>query len=171
MASKKDFNKFLSTLTKPELIKEIEKLYSKFPAVKTYYEVEISGDTTALLNKAKEQIKNEYFPARGEAKARSSIVKKVIDDFAKISIYPKDIVELHLFRFEMAVKFQDMYGDMDEPFYNSAYNAFSKALSLAEKHGYLQEIKPQIEKIVSIMGDTGWGFSDSINDIFFDYYI
>ena len=127
MASKKDLTKFLSELNKDELIKEIQKLYNKFPIVKTYFEVELSGDTSSLLDKAKEQIKNEFYPKRGEAKARSSILKKVIDDFIKVSIYPKDIVELHLFRFEMAAQFQSDYGDMDEPFYNSACSAFAKA--------------------------------------------
>ena len=170
MTSKKDLTKFLSELKEGELIKEIQKLYAKFPAVKTYYDVELSGNTSSFFNKAKEQIENEFYPKRGEAKARSSVIKKVIDDFAKISIYPNDIVELYLFRFEKAVQFQNDYGDMDDPFYNSACNAFAKALSLAKKHGYLEEIRLKVEKAIEIMGDTGWGFSDSVNQIYYDYY-
>ena len=98
------------------------------------------------------------------------MVKKVIDEFAKVSIYPKDIAELYLFRFEVAAKFQSCYGDMDEPFYDSAYNAFAKALSLAQKHNYLDEMKEKFLKAIDVMGETGWGFSDGVNQLYYDYY-
>lgn len=64
-------NKFLKEMTKPELEKEIKKLYSKFKEVKQYYEMELSGDTTDVLNQFKLRLQQEYFPKRGYGKARS----------------------------------------------------------------------------------------------------
>ena len=49
MASKRDLPKFLNDLTKEELIKEVEKLYQKFDTVKTFYDIEISGDTSEIV--------------------------------------------------------------------------------------------------------------------------
>jgi hypothetical protein len=170
VASKKELKKFLNDLSKDELIKEFEKLYSKFPQVKTYYDIDLSGDTSLLLSEAKRKIENEYFPSRGFGKARSGEVKKIIDDFSKVSIYPKDVIDLYLFRFHMAVKFTKAYGDIDEPFYDSAYNAFAKALKLIEKHGYKNEFKARCEAIVEELGDIGWGFSDGVQELFYTYF-
>ncbi len=170
MSSKKELKKFLKELSKEELIKEVEKLYSKFSPVKTFYDVELSGDTTSLLEKAKIKIKNEYFPARGNPKARSGEVKKIIDEFAKVSVYPKDIIELYLFRFDMAVMFTNIYGDVDEPFYNAAYNAFAKSLKLMEEHGYKNEFKIRCWGIVDDLRETGWGFSDAVRELYTTYF-
>jgi len=170
VASKKELKKFLNDLSKDELIKEFERLYSKFAQVKTYYDVELSGDTSSLLDEAKRKIENEYFPLRGFGKARSGEVKKIIDEFSKISIYPKDVIELYLFRFQMAVRFTKSFGDIDEPFYNSAYNAFAKALKLIEQHGYENEFKVRCEEILEELGDIGWGFSDGVQSLFYNYF-
>jgi hypothetical protein len=170
VSSKKELKKFLTELSKDELIKEVEKLYSRFSQVKTFYDVELSGDTSSLLETAKAKIKNEYFPARGFPKARSGEVKKIIDEFAKISIHPKDLIELYLFRFDMAVIFTNLYGDIDEPFYDSAYKAFAKALKLIEEHGHLEELKYRCWGIVNDLQPTGWGFSDAVNELYYTYY-
>jgi gas vesicle protein len=170
MSSKKELKKFLNDLSKEELIKEFEKIYSKFPQVKTYYDVELSGDTSDLLNKAKAELKKEYTYSDNSARARSAVAKKIIDDFAKVSIYPKDLAELYLFRFEMAAKYNRDFGEVNEPFYNAAYNAFAKAISLADKNNYLDEMKGKFLHAIEVMGETGWGFSDSVSELYYEYY-
>ncbi|MGI8636392.1 MAG: DUF6155 family protein [Segetibacter sp.] len=170
MSSKKELRIFLNDLSKEELIKEVEKLYSKFPQVKTFYDVDLSGDASALMEVAKSKIKNEYFPARGNPKARSGEVKKIIDEFAKISVHPKDIIELYLFRFHMAIMFTNEWGDIDEPFYDAAYNAFAKALKLIEKHDHQSEYKIKCWDIVNSLKPIGWGFSDGVNELYYRYF-
>ncbi|MCW3105994.1 MAG: hypothetical protein JWQ09_500 [Segetibacter sp.] len=169
MSSKEELKKFLNRLGKEELIKEVEKLYSKFPQVKTCYDVELSGDTSLLLSEAKRKIENEYFPSKGLPKARSGEIKKIIDGFAKVSVYPKDVIDLYLFRFEMAVRFTKTYGDIDEPFYNAAENAFKKTLLLIQKHGYKEELKEKVKELVKYSDGLGWGFSDVIKDFYYTY--
>jgi hypothetical protein len=170
MASKKEFKKFLSELSKEELVKEIEKLCSKFPLVKTFYDVELSGDTAKLLSEAKRKIENEYFPLRGFGKARSGEVKKIIDDFAKVSIYPKDLIDLYLFRFEMAVKFTNAYGDIDDVFYTSAINVYAKALKLIFHHGYESEFNHRCKLLMEETRNIGWGFSDGVEELYYSHF-
>ena len=160
----------MKDLTREELIKEVEKLYSKFPQVKTFYDVDLTGDTSLLLNTAKSKIKNEYFPVRGNPKARSGEVRKIISEFAKVSVYPKEVIELYLFRFEMAVKFTNTYGDINEPFYDAASNAYAKALKLIEKHGYNSEFKEQCKSLMEETDDIGWGFSDIVRQLYFSHF-
>lgn len=102
---KTELNKYLKDLSRPELEKEVKKLYSKFKEVKKYYEMEFCEDTTEILNEYKDKIKQEYFPKRGFGKARNSVSKKVISDFKKISIFQKDVIELLLYRVEMMIEF------------------------------------------------------------------
>ncbi len=66
---KTELNRYLKDLDKKELENEVKKLYSKFKDVKKYYELELSQDTTAVLNEFKARIKQEYFPKRGFGRA------------------------------------------------------------------------------------------------------
>ena len=169
MASKRDLTKFLNDLSKKELISEFEKLYQKFKEVKTFYDIELSGDTTAIVNDVKKKIKNEYMPDRGYGKARSSVAKKLVDDFAKVSIYPKDLVEVNLYRVEMAIEFTKAYGDIDEAFYISAENAFERTLKLMEKHKLQDDFKERCLNLVKKTEWFGWGFHDQLKYLYQEY--
>jgi len=113
---KKELNKYLSSLSEKELIKEVKKLYDKFGDVKKYYEMELGDNSEKILAEYKAKIKKEYFPTRGYGRARNSVSRKVVLDFKKIAIHQKDVVELLLYRVEMMLKFTNAYGDIDEPF-------------------------------------------------------
>ena len=166
MASKRELTKFLNDLSKEELIKEFEKLYQKFDNVKTFYDIELSGDTSAIVKKVKDKIKKEYMPDRGFGKARSSEVKKIISEFAKVSIYPRDLIDVILYRVEMAVEFTKEYGDIDMPFYDSAINAFYKVVELIKKEMLENEFKLRCYEIVYSTRNFGWGFYDGLKDAY-----
>ena len=156
MASKKDLTKFLNDLSKEELIKEFEKLYQKFKEVKTYYDIDLGGDTTAIVNGVKKKIYNEYMPDRGFGKARSSVVKNLIDDFAKVSIYPSDLIDVILYRVEIAAEFGMSYGYDNEAFYNSCDLAFEKALNLIIKNNLEDEFKERCRNLIIKTNEYGW---------------
>ena len=107
---KRELNKYLGTLSDKELIKEIKKLYDKFPAVQAYYEMELSPNTEAMVAEYKQRIREEYFPKRGYGQARNSVSNKVIADFRKVAIHKKDIVDLLLSRAEVMLEFTNAYG-------------------------------------------------------------
>ena len=171
MASKSDLTKYLNDLSKGALIKEIAKLYQKFGEVKTFYDIELSGDTSAVVQKVKDKIKKEYMPDRGFGKASSSEVKKVISKFAKVSIYPMDLIDVILYRVEMAIEFTNAYGDIDIQFYNSAVNAFHNALELIQKEMLKEKFKPRCSEIVYSTRNIGWGFHDELENAYNDYFM
>jgi len=177
MASKKDLTKYLVDLTKEELEKEVEKLYVKFKEVKTYYDIELSGDTSSIVNEIKEKIKKEYNLDKGYAKGRAAVVKKIIDDFAKISVFPIDLIDIILYRVEWSMKFikgklEDWdYEMVTQATYTSVENAFERALKLIDKHQFHSDFQPRCNEILAYTGKLDWGFSSNMNYLYNNYYL
>lgn len=159
---KREFNKYLKTLSQKELIKELQTLYSKFESVKKYYQLELSGDSTVVVKEYKERIRKEYFPNRGYGAARSSVSRKVISDFKKISVHPKDIVELLLYRTEMMLEYTIAYGDIDEAFYNSLETSYEQACKLIQSEKLQMEYKVYCQELVGKANNFGWGVYDGL---------
>lgn len=162
---KREFNKFLKTLSEKELIKELQALYSKFEPVRQYYQLELSQDTTVVVREYRQKIKKEYFPNRGYGAARSGVSRKIILDFKKISVHAKDVIELWLYRTEMMLEFSIAYGDMEEAFYNSLTSGFEQACKLIQSECLHQEFKTYCQELIAKSYNLGWGVSFDL-----DYY-
>lgn len=166
---KRDLNKYLDSLDKKALQAEIKKLYSRLPSVKQYYELELSGDTTAKVEQVKAKIKDEYFPSRGFGKARNAVSKKYISEFRRISVFKKDIIDLLLYRCEMMIDFTLAYGDIDEPFYNSLATSYQDACKLIRKEMLVDEYQPYCKELMQKVSDLGWGIYDDLHYIYTEY--
>jgi len=164
---KKELNKYLSSLSEKELVKEVKKLYDKFADVKKYYEMELGDNSEKILAEYKAKIEKEYFPKRGFGRARNSVSRKVVLDFKKIAIHQKDVVELLLYRVEMMLKFTNNYGDIDEPFYNSLESSFAQACEIIAKEQLRPYFKVYCEELVRSASGFGWGVHDSMS---YDYH-
>jgi hypothetical protein len=154
---KREFNKYLKSLSEKELVKELQKVYSKFEPVRKYYQLELSDNSEAILSEFKAKIKKEYFPSRGYGRARNSVSRKVITDFKKISVHKKDLVELLLYRAEMMLEFTSNYGDIDQPFYNSLGSSFEEACKLIKKEKLETHYKIYCRELVGKSYNFGWG--------------
>lgn len=168
---KKELSKYLKTLSEKELIREVKKLYDKFDFVRKYYEIELGSNTEKILSEYKKKIKQEYFPSRGFGKARSSVSRKVISDFKKISIYKKDEAELLLFRVEMMLDFTLAYGDMTESYYLTLENSFVDACAIIENENLKNYYKEYCLELISKADGFGWGVYDSMSSIYEEYNI
>ena len=157
-------------MTDKELIAEIKKLYDKFESVKKYYQLELSGDSEKVLSEYKSKIKKEYFPNRGYGRARSSVSRKVITEFKKISIHPKDLIELILYRTEMMLEYTNAYGDIDEPFYNSLCKSFEQACNMIKQEKLEPYFKDYCNELVGKSSYLGWGVSYSMRDMYEEYF-
>ncbi len=166
---KRDLTRYLKTLNEKELIKEVQKLYTKFDDVKKFYDLELSGNTEQLVKKCKAQIKKEYFPSRGYGQARSSVSRKVITDFKKVSIFQKDVIDLWLYRTEMMLEFTKAYGDIDLAFYNSLATSFASACELIEAEKLKDEYEIYCNELIEMSSDFGWGVYDDLLSIYNDY--
>lgn len=163
---KREFNKYLKTLTKKELVAELQKLYTKFDPVRQFYQLELSDNSEAVLAEFKAKINKEYFPLRGYGAGRSSVSRKVISEFKKISIHSKDVVELLLYRVERMLDFSIAYGDMEEAFYNSLVSSFSEACKLIKKEILESDYKEHCRKLIGLSNNLGWGVYDDL-DVYF----
>ena len=167
---KREFNKYLKSLSEKELIKELQKLYTKFEPVRKYYQLELSDNTEAIVKEFKAKIKKEYFPPRGYGQARSSVSRKVITEFKKISIHPKDVVELLFYRSEMMLEFSLSYGDMEEAYYNSIYSSFKEACKLIAKEKLEQYYLQYCREFIVRSDQVGWGLSYDLAYLFREHF-
>ena len=154
---KREFNKYLKSLDKDELTKELKKLYDKFELVRKYYAMELSENSDNVVEEYKKKIKKEYFPAKGYGAARNSASKKIISEFRKVSVHNSDIVELLLYRTEMMLEYTLAYGDIDEAFYNSLCSSYSQACKLISKEKLQGYYKDYCLKLISMSENFGWG--------------
>jgi hypothetical protein len=166
-----DLKKFLANLSEAELRGEITELFKLFAVVKEYYKVKLIPEGEKdILEKYKKVIKDEFFPNRGFGKLRYSVMKKALDDFRKISRSPENIAELMISHAEYGVEFTSEYGDIDERFYDNIEGMFEKALKFVFNENLDQKYQDRFKKIMEAGDGIGWGFSDSLCDLYYSYY-
>ncbi|MBA4319996.1 MAG: hypothetical protein C0412_16470 [Flavobacterium sp.] len=163
--------KHLENYSKEELSKEIIELFIKLLKVKEFYQAKLSGSgELELREKYKKIIKNEFFPERGFGKLRLSVAKKAVSDFKKLSNNIYFIVDLMIYYVEMGVDFTNEYGDIDEQFYNSMENMYETVAKFAVENKIENNYIARFKKIVEDTNDTGWGFHDMLEDLFYKYF-
>lgn len=169
--SKTILKQYLTQRSKDQLIDDIADLFIKFSVVQDYYQAKMHPvDEEQLLKKYKAVIEREFFPSRGFGKARRSVARKAISDYKKVSGDPVGLADLMLFFVETGVRFTNEYGDIDEPFYNSMESMYQKALQHIFKYDLQYHFDDRCQKIVSQSAHTGWGFHDTLSELFFEYY-
>ncbi len=161
----------LKSLLHEELLDEIAMLYDKFPPVKEYYQTRLSeGGGQAVLENYKDVIRREFFPSRGLPPARLSVTRKAVSDFKKVSDSTADLADLMLFYVEAGVQFTREFSDIDEPFYNSMEGMYEKAVKHIVAHQLQEQFEPSCRQIVSDASHTGWGFHDTLSEIYYEYF-
>lgn len=165
----KEVKSELSKLDKAALIKHISELYKKYTPVKEYFDFYVNPDEKKILDKYKEKVTEGFFPKRG-FQLKLSISRKAINDFRKLGTSYESLADLLLHFVENGVEFTNAYGDINESFYESVENTYSSALEIIEKNGLTGSFKKRAYKIVTDSADTGWGFHDCLNDLFYQYY-
>jgi len=166
-----NINHHLKSASAKTLIAEIRELYRFFLPVREYYALKLSKNGDAeLLKKYKKIIKDEFMPDRGLGKARLSIARRAVLDFMKLSSNDISIADVMLHYVEMGVEFTLEYGDIDEPFYASVESMYEKAARFTTERGLGAAFKIRFEKIVRDTSDMGWGFHDSLDDMFSTYF-
>jgi hypothetical protein len=83
---------------------------------------------------------------------------------------PCDQADVMLSFVESAVFCIGNYGDLYENFYDEAENMFDETLGFMKHHHLLDEFKQRCRKIVDESADTGYGFHDSLGDLFGTYF-
>ena len=163
--------KHLKACSQEELINDIAELFKRFQPVKDYYQIQIyPQDEKQVAAKYKKIIQDQFFPARGYGKAKLSVAKKAITEYKKVTQTQVGLIDIMLFYVEQGVKFTDAYGDIDEPFYISMETMYEKAIKEMSKYGLKDTFQKRCQKIVSDTSEMGWGFPDTLSEIYEDAF-
>ena len=73
---------------------------------------------------------------------------------------------LLLYFVDQGSEFISEYGDIKENFYGSMESAYEEACKLIASNGLEKEWKGHFEELDKATQDTGYGFGDSISDMF-----
>lgn len=167
---KRAFLKYIKNLDEAELVKEIQKLYTKFPAVKKFYEMELSPTTDKVVAEYKSKIKKEYFKPSGNfGRGKSSVSRKLITEFKKITIHQSDLIELWVYRTEMMAKYVVERNYYSENFYKSVASSFETCCKLITKEKMAREFEPRCHDIIERVYDF-WGLPEELEYIYEQYF-
>jgi len=156
--------------TKEQLKTEIITLFNKFDEVREFYQATVFDNDNDVLKRYKAIIKNEFFPARGDGKARLSVAKKAILDYRKLCTTSAGIADIMLFYVETGVQYTVEYGDIGEQFYSSIESMYEKTLKYIAEKKLADDFRERCEKVLDNSEDTGWGFNDTLCAFFEKYY-
>lgn len=170
--SKAALKKELQKLSKEQLIEQILDLYDKNKSIKEFYDFYLNPRSeNNLAEKYKKLIRKEFDVENPmQAGLKFSVAKHAISDFKGLQPSPEALADVMLFLPECACEFTYNYGDMEEQFYNGAYNNFSAALKFIAKHNLLDSFKLRAKQCVEWASPCGYGFADEIADVYYDYY-
>ncbi|RDI41643.1 DUF6155 family protein [Falsibacillus pallidus] len=165
-----DLKKQLKDLNQKELITLIADLYKLNSEVKDYLSSKFSGEEAhiELHEKARLQIRNEFFPDRGHGKLRLTEAKKAISTFKKLVGDPARTLDLMLYYVELGTEFTNTFGDIDMTFYNSLVSMYDKAAVECDKDVALVEaFHDRFYRLVRESEGIGWGYSMAIEEIYY----
>ena len=160
--------KYLQQFSKEQLIAQILELNTKYKEVKTYYDFSVNPYSTKAKEEAKKIIGKCIYPnINYNLNLREA--RKAITGFKKLSPLENDIIDVMLFYVECGVNYTQVFGDINESFYNSFAGMFYDACLLVQKHKLETEFKARCFKIVSQTDGMGWGFHDEIRKYYHDF--
>lgn len=162
----------LKKLSQSELVGLLMELYRKNSENKELLESKFNaGNETEILKKYKQLVINEFFPERGFGKLRYSKMREAIKKFKDVSRNPALLGDLMMTYVESGVRYTNEYGDIDEYFYNAMENMYDNALKYLKTNKLLERFKDRAKGIVKNTQDMGWGFPDSLGEIYNQYYV
>ena len=131
-----DFKKFIGQMTEAEMRNELTILFSKLPQVHDYYAQELMPPEVrkSVLDEYKKKVYNQFWTRTGNPRNTSNAeVRKIITAFEKVSVMPKEVVELLLYRVDVTLDQANQFGGLADADYNAGLNAYEKALKIITK--------------------------------------
>ena len=164
-----DLKKILDEMTLDELKQEILKLYNKLPQVKDFYNQDLmtEEERQEVLNKFKEKIYKEFWTSKGNPKGmiNNSTIKNTISDYEKICLFAFDLVDLLLYRVEIATEYAEQFGGMAESNYNASITTFKKAMKIIQENSFLSHFEIRI-KIIFKANNLDYWYINQLEHLF-----
>src|SRR5205085_4447849 len=133
--TKRELTQYLNSRSRDQLIAEIGEIFWKFDTVKDYYQTRLEPDGSKnVCDKYKSVIHDEFFPEKGDGRARLSIARKAVNDFKKVSTSKSARADLMLYYVEIGVEYTVTYGDINEAFYDSMERMYASTANYIVEH-------------------------------------
>jgi len=165
-----DLKKHLKTYDQKDLIQLVTEIYKLNTEVQQFVSIKFLGEECIKMafEKARKEIKDEFFPSRGDGSLRLVKAKKAIRDFKKLTSDQDKTLDLKLYYVEMGSKFTNTYGDIDSGFYDSMITMFKDVVEACDKdEEFFNKYNERLLKVVNESEGIGWGYSDCINDYYY----
>ena len=168
--TKLKLKKHLAVLPKEDVMSLVLSLYDASTEAKMYLEMYLTPDYSAALEKYKKIIRNEFFPARGFSdKPSFATCRKAISDFKKLKTDAISLGDLMLYYIELGCEYTMTFGDMWEQYYTTLETNFDKALKHICEYGLKEYFRQRIESMLNST-NCGWGFSDTLWDMYYEHF-
>jgi hypothetical protein len=145
--AKRELTKFLKQLSKEELIKEIEKLYSKVKLVQEYYALELGGDTSSFLNEYKKKMEKQFRPKGNLLNPNMAEVNKIVNQFTKISVHEIDKIDLMLYKVELIKNFMEAWGNEFGGMASSFIRTYDQVVDLIHENDLENHFRQRCEAV------------------------
>lgn len=167
-----DVKPAIANFERPALIGLISDLYAYSTANKNFLHGRFSLGNDPL-KPYKQIIDNALYPdVMSNDPIEIATAKKAISDYGKAVGDPKGLLELMLFFVECGTRFTLDYGDIDEHFYASLEKMYEKAIKLllTLDEATIDDYCDRFEELVTSTRNIGWGFHDTLGDIFYEAF-
>jgi hypothetical protein len=147
-----DLKKILQEMSEEELKQEILKLYNKLPQVKDFYNQDLMSEEErqVVLKGYKDKIYKQFWTSGGNPRGmiNNTTIRGVISDYEKIALFPYDVVDLLIYRVEVATDIANQFGGMAESNYNASVTAFKKAMKLIRDNNLMSHFENRCRKML-----------------------
>ena len=145
--TKLKLKKHLAVLPKEDVMNLVLSLYDASAEAKMYLEMYLTPDYSASF----------------------ATCRKAISDFKKLKANAISLGDLMLYYIELGCEYTMTFGDMWEQYYTTLETNFEKALKHISDHNLEEHFRQRIESMLNST-QCGWGFSDTLWDMYYDYY-
>lgn len=168
--SKLKLKKYLVSLPKEEIVDIMLQLYDSSKEASVWLDFYLEPNSQAELEKYKKAIRSQFYGRNDYPKDPSfRECNKLITAFKKLIPDSKAIADLMLFYVEQGCSLTAQFGDFDEPFYTALENNFNKAAKFIAENGLISEFEPRMKEMIESVECCGYGFPDTLWDIYYEY--
>lgn len=147
--------KHLAEMDAETLREEMERILERFPEVKRFYLADLSGDTSTIVNTAKNQIERCFKTSTGKwRRARSSKLNAVVRDFEKISVFREDVLALLAFRLEETAPYLNHFRPTMSPLLDATVRIFEQVCEKSIDYQLDEKYRPLLEALIVRFDDS-----------------
>jgi len=149
--AKKSLFRELEKQEPEELLRLLEEVSKRFPVAEMYLRMEFGFEPEPIIEKYRKALTKEYFPTRGRGKARVSRSEKILKEFALVSAFPEDLLEMQWFHLNLSLRYHFAFGHEYEPFIRGIFRTWEKILDQSREMGQLATCAEKLEAMI-----PGW---------------